>query len=129
MAIRPRIDEERGLVELVFEGDISEQDLSDAIEKYVTEEYATLPLGLIDLTGVVSNDVPSELVRIAALRAAEAVDPKLPRGRLAIVATQDEMFGLARMYQILRDDSPVEVLVFRERGDALRWLGLPPEEE
>jgi hypothetical protein len=129
VTIRLRVDEAHGLVEVIFEGNISEQELADAIEKYMTEEYATLPLGLIDLTGVVSNEVPSGLVRTAAVRASQTVDDSLARGRLAIVASQNEMFGLARMYQILRDDSPVEVHVFRERGDAARWLGLPPADD
>ena len=41
-----------------------------------------------------------------------------------IVAPRDVLFGLARMYEILRSGSPVEVRVFRERGEAESWLGL-----
>jgi hypothetical protein len=37
------------------------------------------------------------------------------------------------MYQILRDESPVEVRVFRDRGEAELWLGItdddPPPRE
>jgi hypothetical protein len=52
------------------------------------------------------------------------VDPRVGESRLAIVAPRDELFGLGRMYEFLRGDSPVDVRVFRERKEAELWLGL-----
>jgi hypothetical protein len=47
--------------------------------------------------------------------------------RVAILATSDVAFGLARMYQSFRGDSTVEFEVFRDRAAALEWLGLPED--
>ena len=46
----------------------------------------------------------------------------LEGGRIAIVAPSDVAFGIARIYQTLSQDGPLEVEVFRERDDAERWL-------
>ena len=44
--------------------------------------------------------------------------------RRAMVAREDAVFGMARMYQMLRDEGPEEIMVFREMPEARRWLGL-----
>jgi hypothetical protein len=44
--------------------------------------------------------------------------------RRAFVASSDVQFGLSRMFQILSDESPAEVRVFRDLAEARRWLGL-----
>ena len=41
----------------------------------------------------------------------------------------DEVFGLSRMTQSLRQESPPEIQVFRELAPAREWLGLPLEHE
>jgi hypothetical protein len=48
------------------------------------------------------------------------------RTRLAIVVTQPFGYGLARMYQAFRSFLPntsKEVQIFRNRLDALKWIG------
>jgi hypothetical protein len=42
--------------------------------------------------------------------------------RRAVVVTNDVVFGMARMYQILTDESPDELRIFRKVDDALQWL-------
>ena len=44
--------------------------------------------------------------------------------RRAMVAQNDAVFGLARMYQMLREEGPEEIMVFRQMPAARRWLGL-----
>ena len=48
---------------------------------------------------------------------------------IAFVADMDEVFGLSRMTQMLREDSPPEFQVFRDMAAARKWLGLPVEGE
>ncbi|HVZ71084.1 MAG TPA: STAS/SEC14 domain-containing protein [Polyangia bacterium] len=43
--------------------------------------------------------------------------------RVAIVADAPAMFGMARMFELLRDD--IEVRVFRDDATALAWLRAP----
>ena len=44
--------------------------------------------------------------------------------RRAIVASDDLAFGLARMYEMLRDDGQDQVQVFRDLDEAIAWLAL-----
>ncbi len=76
---------------------------------------------LVDLTAVedialVGADIRSKVAIDKALL------PKVGSARWAIVATQDAVFGLARMFQIMMDETSVEVGTFRNRGDAEAWL-------
>jgi hypothetical protein len=43
--------------------------------------------------------------------------------KVALVAAAPAMFGMARMFEMLRDD--IEVAVFREVGAAREWLRAP----
>lgn len=124
MPIHVRVDEAQALVEVEFAGELTDSDFIETVTRYLREPFTTLPLGLFDLSGVTVMDVASASIREVARRAAEHVDSSLEEGKVAIVAPRDFLFGMARMYEILRDGSPVEVRVFRERGEAESWLGL-----
>jgi hypothetical protein len=124
MTIQVHVDESRQLVEVVFAGQVTDSEFADTMNRYLQEPFATLPLGLFDLTDIASLDVAAESIRDAARRVAQHVDSRLEQGKLAIVAPRDLLFGMARMYEMLRDESPVEVRVFRERNEAESWLGL-----
>jgi hypothetical protein len=49
--------------------------------------------------------------------------------RRALVVTSDELFGMARMYQLLTDESPDELQIFRKADHALQWLGIADAKE
>jgi len=49
--------------------------------------------------------------------------------RRALVVGTDVAFGLARMFQILREQSPDEIAIFRDMDKALEWLGVSEERE
>ncbi|MDH3642106.1 MAG: hypothetical protein OES38_08415 [Gammaproteobacteria bacterium] len=76
---------------------------------------------LVDMTGV--EDVPlwGEDIR-------EKVDfdkgllAVLGTGTWAFVAPTDLVYGLARMYQALMDDTPVHLEIFRDLRTAQAWL-------
>jgi hypothetical protein len=70
----------------------------------------------------VSSQRVTELAELA-----EQMDAPGIRTRLAIVATSDLHFGLARMYQSQREmgaDGTREVRVFRDRKSAEEWLSV-----
>ena len=55
--------------------------------------------------------------------------PSRRSARIAVVAPNDAAFGVARMYESMRADSPVGVRAFRDVDDARDWLGLPRGDE
>ena len=90
-------------------------------------ERSDLPTGhheLVDLSGLEATDVEPTTLRETATTF-RSHDKTVYESRVAVVATSDIAFGLARMYQSFRGDSTVEFEVFRERAAALAWLRLP----
>ena len=58
----------------------------------------------------------------AATIAATIVDPGQPPWSVAVIAPQEEVFWIARTFEVLRAGSPQTVRVFRQPSDAERWL-------
>jgi hypothetical protein len=131
MAIRVRVDTKLGLVVVVCTGVVTVDEFNRHVAPLVAApEYKLMPLTLVDTTDALRGDGPSTLLVEHARRAAENIDDELEGGaRVAIVATLDEFFGLARMYEMLRDGSPVECQVFRSLPEAEQWLGLSKDYE
>ena len=82
---------------------------------------------LIDMAGVTEIEFVSTK-RIAFLADLSAsMDPPALTSKLAIIATTDLHFGLARMYETYRETAKQgtkTVRVFGNRNEALEWLGV-----
>ena len=77
---------------------------------------------LVDLRSVQRVDVSCDKVR-TMVSTDRSLENLLGKARVAFVASKDEIFGLARMYQLQSGDSG-DVSVFHEIEDACQWLGL-----
>ena len=77
---------------------------------------------LVDLTSV--EEVP---ISGADIRARVDLDrslfDRIDKTRFAIVAQREYVFGLARMYQAMMEDSSFDIRTFREIDQARSWLG------
>ena len=72
---------------------------------------------LVDL-----RDVTDIQVTASTVREMVRLNPFGASAQRAVVVTSDVVFGMARMYQILSDESPDELQIFRKMDDALQWL-------
>lgn len=73
---------------------------------------------LADFTAVTQFDVTAGEVRMLA-----GMNPFSPDSRRALVAESGVVFGLARMFEILRGlKGETHIRVFRSRSEALAWL-------
>jgi hypothetical protein len=85
----------------------------------IDQRFAPHFCQLADLRDVTTFEVSS-----ATIRAMASLNPFGVGARRALVVGSDVAFGMARMYQILRDESPDVFEIFREIVPALDWLGL-----
>ena len=84
---------------------------------------AAIPDGvtsLLDFRAVTEFRVTTDCIHEVVATIQE--HPRFTKG--AFVADDDLVFGMSRMYQMLREGSPVEHRVFRDLDEALAWLGL-----
>jgi hypothetical protein len=124
MPVDYRIDPARRLVWARLRGRVGAEDLfSYQREVWSKPEVAGFD-ELVDVSEVkeVVYEGPQRARELAALSA--EMDAPGP-SRLAIVAPNDELYGLARMYQTFRELDPRTkrmVRVFRSETSALTWL-------
>jgi hypothetical protein len=69
-----------------------------------------------------ARDAKSVHFTASTIRELVRLNPFGAGARRAMVVTNDVVFGMARMYQIMADESPDELQIFRHMDDALQWL-------
>ena len=70
------------------------------------------------------RDVTDLQVTAATIREMVKLNPFGTSARRALVVTSDVVFGMARMYQILLEESSYKFEIFREVDQAFQWLGI-----
>ena len=71
-----------------------------------------------------ARDVEEVRVTAEGLRSISIATPYGPGSRRALVATSDVMFGMARMFEMLREEDGDVFRVFRSMKEAMDWLDL-----
>ena len=120
MPISYRIDAARNLVHTIADGTLTDEDVIGHKLRLAADPAFTP--GMLELSDV--RAVTQLAVTTAGVRRMVNVDEasgKTP-GRLAIVADQSAVFGMARMYQTLGEHGPMRVGVFRTNEEAEKWL-------
>jgi len=114
------VDPRQHLVTVKFDGPVSLNDLETYMHRLRTHPAFDATFSeLVDLTEVES----SQLDYKAASLVARTMDPFSPLARRAFVAPRMVIFGIIRMYQLIRDDE-INTRVFRDMQEARAWLGI-----
>jgi len=113
------IDKERRLVTSTASGVITLPEIWAHQEKLAKDsDFDPSFAQLLDLTQVSKVEISSEEIRRVAGNSVFAINT-----RLAIVVSSNFVYGLARMFQILRETNGDKgIQVFRERDEALAWV-------
>jgi hypothetical protein len=127
VAIEARADVAQRVIFVQLRGRVTAEELFAHQENTISRpEYAGFH-EFVDVSEAAELVYTSEHdVRALAALSAKS-DPLGPRTRLAIVAVSDLHFGMARMYESFRSLAPSsgrDVGVFRNRADALEWMGV-----
>ncbi len=120
MPIISQIDSSLGVVFSTFQGVVTKEDILAQVEMFRTDPAFQPSFNhLIDTRGTTRFDVSTDGLRAVSMHSAFN-----EKSRRAVVAEKDEMFGMARMYEVFREDAPDQMTVFRDMAEARRWLGL-----
>jgi hypothetical protein len=105
-----------------FQGVVTPEDIVAQLERFKTDPAFQPSFNhLIDTRNATRFDPSGEGMRKVSMHTVFN-----EKSRRAIVADKDDMFGIARMYQLLREahKAPDQIKVFRDMAEARRWLGL-----
>ena len=125
MPIDYRIDTKLGVIFTSANGVLTDQDLLQHKRRLL--EDPQFRAGLAELSDVRNVDrldvTPEGIRRFAQQDAADATT--LGDYKLAIVASEPVVFGMARMYQARTSEALSNVMVFRTVSEARVWLAVP----
>ncbi len=122
MAITYELDEDLQLITIVALGVLTGDEVIEMRE--VLNADPRLGLGfreLVDVRGITELRVNSADIE-DLLSMDEVYGERVTSRIIAIVATSDSTFGMARMYE-MRSDRDGRVAVFRDEAEARAWLG------
>lgn len=112
------IDKEHRVVFSTGAGVLTREDLVANEDKLLKDpDFDPTFSQIVDFTQVSQVDVKPEDILFLAER--NIFSPKSHR---AVIAGNDLVYGLARMYEMIRDSKgETEVRVFRDRDEAIAW--------
>jgi len=123
MAWSYEIDPARRLVQVRVAGILCDQDLVDGdAELRGDPDFDPSYRQIVDLCEADGTGVTTDGVRQLARR------PPLflPESKRAIVVASELGYGMARMFELMRDNKSGEIRVFDSLDDALKWLDAAP---
>ena len=121
MPIKSHLDETKKLTIFKATGVFQYDEIISAVKSFYEDEPTENVLwDLTDITGVQLTSGQIETIANFSLRS----DGTRPEGKTAMVAAEDETFGLSRMFGTLSEIKtvPIEVNIFRSMEEAYQWL-------
>jgi hypothetical protein len=117
------IDAASDVVRVECFGVFTNQDLLDCLARLYNDPARRPGMpSLVDCRGVERMLVTPSGVQAAVMVEATMVDRRQPPWAVAVIAPQDEVFWIARTYEVLRAGSPESIRVFRQSNEAEKWL-------
>ena len=124
MPISYRIDRQLRIIFTTAHGILTDDELLAHKHRLMRDpNFEAGMVELSDIRGVDQLAVTSEGVRRFVEQDRLDAD-RLGTYKLAIVAHQDVVFGMARMYETLTGENRPAVAVFRNMGEAKAWLAI-----
>jgi len=123
MPMAHRIDQEAGVVRLRCWGILTNEEMLESVERMHGDpaRHPGMP-SLVDCRDIEEIRVTPAGMEAAAIIEQALVDPAQESWAIAIIAPQDDVFRLGRIYEALRVGSPARVGVFRDAENAEHWL-------
>lgn len=106
-----------GIITIRFSCESGMDDIKSAIDA-VAESSRMNELRLWDLSCAALNPDNTQLRQLADYARSRFLLPS----KVAIVASEDLVYGLSRMYEIYREEGLVKHMVFRSEREARTWL-------
>ena len=117
------IDAASDVVRVECFGVFTNQDLLDCLARLYNDPARRPGMpSLVDCRGIERMMVTPSGVQAAVMVEVTMVDRRQPPWAVAVIAPEDEMFWMARTYEVLRAGSPESIRVFRQAREAERWL-------
>ena len=112
-----------GLIKMAFVGKVTADDLQQLLKKVTEDELrlAVTPNRIMDLSEADFSDLSSDkLVAVAKIRRVTKLKNKI---KSAIIATNPEHYGLARIFTGHNQNPEISIMIFKDSASAYEWIG------
>lgn len=120
MPVAYRILDDLNLVVTTWSGDVTLDESQRHNRDLRSDPTFRADMRQLSDARLARSQVPAEGIRGLA-----RTSPFGPEARRSILVSDDETFGVSRMYEAQATEAGA-VAVFRDRAEALSWLGLGP---
>ena len=125
MTILHTINEEHGIVLSSLVGAIADADLLPSYKQlYENKRWKPGFHEIVDLRDAQMDGVTGEGLRRLSSLVEGYIAGKCDGFKTAVIAPEDLPYGLARLYEAVSEESPENVMVFRDLNQALEWIGV-----
>ena len=122
-----KVDDERGIIFLLANGQFTSEDLLTSLHEIVErDDYIYGGSFLVDLRKVEQYD-PNLTDMHRRLKKDLGVLDFLGGVKIGMIASDAYIHGMIKMYEMLMKNSSCDVKTFRDISAARKWLGLPEE--
>ena len=117
-------NQEEGYFVSKFTGEITDDELLNSYKEYFEdEEWIPLSVELVDLSEIDRTTVTSDGInRFARYIENQLIERGINTYYTAVYAPHDLTYGLSRIYDVMTNESPESVMVFRQLSDAVSWI-------
>jgi hypothetical protein len=121
MPVTYKIDPAKKLIHTRCIGDVNPKEVSEHFRELESDPYRPDRLNvLLDLTEMTSLPITQELRGVS--HDLRQVRGKLQFGACAIITSNDALFGMMRMFQVLAEEYFAVTRVFKKIKEAQAWL-------
>lgn len=109
---------------IVANGIVEDLEYVSALKKHLSQNPNKLQkytYTITDFSAVEDVEISTESIKLVA-ELCKDITKFLPETLVALVAEEDFMFGLSRMWEMWADETNWEIQVFREKNSAIDWL-------
>lgn len=129
MSVESKYDDESNFLYSRFYGVLTDEDLRSHAQAVVDDPRIKSGVKeIVDLRGVDSVEASTDSIGVV-INIDKENREKLAGQQLAIVAPRELLYGLSKIFEVLYELSqgPANVKVFRDIGEARKWLEVKPE--
>ncbi len=131
MSVEYKFNEESNFLYSRFYGVLTDEDLRNQAQAVVDDPRIQQGVKeIVDLRGVDTVEASTDSIGVV-INIDKEHSEKLAGQKTAIVAPRELLYGLSKIYEVLYElsQAPANVKVFRDMGEARKWLELKPEEK
>ena len=124
MPISKQVDDSKQLTTFFVEGEVTFEEVAAQVKKLYEEEKPTKYVLWDAANGSVANLTTEQIENLASF--SPRYSDKRKGGKTALYSPGDLAFGLSRAFEIIGNlrNVPIQIKVFRDRDEAIRWLGV-----